>query len=172
MPLYAWVVYTNNPNGTEDTAYIAHFLTEEGEYITGVPIREPSGAETRYAAGTEFLFMGMEESSWTGEVTLYDGRVRELTVPTMVDPETGIEYLADPERKIACADYADFQYEDAITIRQMDEDGRFADNELITYASYIDIWDFYDSTGWRGPDGEGTATLLLISQSIWQMAIA
>ena len=159
---YAWVVYTDNPWQWTDAAYVAHYLNENGEYILLQPVSEPWSSDSMSGEATEFVFAGLEESSWTGEVTMYDGRKEEITVPTMTDPETGEVFLGDLKRKIACADYADFEYNDTITlIRQ--ENGSWYDGDLLIMMNMMKVWDFYNDIGWTGPDGDGTPVLMLMN---------
>ena len=159
---YAWVVYTDNPWKWTDAAYIAHYLNANGEYIDAQPVSEPWSSDSLSGTGTEFVFAGLEESSWTGEVTLEDGRTEEITVPTMTNPETGEVFLGDVKRRIACADYADFSYKYTITLIQP-ENGRWDDGDLLIMMNMVKVWDFFDETGWTGPDGDGTPVLLLMN---------
>ena len=112
--------------------------------------------------GTEFVLAGLEESSWTGEVTMYDGRKEEITVPTMTNPETGEVFLGDLKRKIACADFSDFEYKDTVTLIKQ-ENGSWYDGDLLTMMNMAKIWDFYNDIGWTGPDGDGTPVLMLMN---------
>ena len=162
MAYYAWIVYTDNPWQWTDVAYVAHYLNENGEYILSIPVSEPWSSDSMSGAGTEFVFDGLEESSWTGEVTLFDGRKEEITVPTMTDPETGEVFLGDLKRRIICADYTEFNSNETIA-RITQEDGRWDDGDLLILMNMIRVWDFYDGIGWTGPDGDGTPTLLLMN---------
>lgn len=159
---YAWVVYTDNPWQWTDAAYVAHYLNENGEYILSQPVSEPWSSDSLSGEGTEFVFAGLEESSWTGEVTMYDGRKEEITVPTMTNPETGEVFLGDLKRKIACADYADFEYNDTITLIKQ-ENGSWNDGDLLIMMNMMKVWDFYNDIGWTGPDGDGTPVLMLMN---------
>ena len=159
---YAWVVYTDNPWQWTDAAYVAHYLNENGEYIQSQPVSEPWSGDSLSGTGTEFVFAGLEESSWTGEVTMYDGRKEEITVPTMTNPETGEVFLGDLKRKIVCADFTDFESSSTITlIRQ--ENGSWYDGDLLTMMNMAKVWDFYNDIGWTGPDGDGTPMLMLMN---------
>ena len=159
---YAWVVYTDNPWQWTDAAYVAHYLNENGEYVLSQPVSEPWSSDSLSGAGTAFVFAGLEESSWTGEVTMYDGRKEEITVPTMTNPETGEVFLGDLKRKIACADFADFEYNDTITLIKQ-ENGRWDDGDLLIMMNMAKVWDFYNDIGWTGPDGDGTPVLMLLN---------
>ena len=108
--------------------------------------------------GREGFWQGIRESrQWTGEVTLFDGRTREVTVPVMRDA-AGHEYLGDLQRKILCADYAAWEYRGELKLREK-TDGRFDDGELLIYESIIRVWDFYNALNWPGADGRGTPIL-------------
>jgi len=159
---YAWVVYTDNPRQWTDAAYVAHYLNENGEYILSQPVSEPQSSDSMSGAGTEFVFAGMEESSWTGEVTMFDGRKEEITVPTMTNPETGEVFLGDVKRKIVCADFTDFVSNKTVTLIKQ-EDGVWNDGDLVTMMNMAKVWDFYNEIGWTGPDGDGTPVLMLMN---------
>ena len=154
-----WVVYTNNPDTAYDTAYLAHYVDIEGLYLYSLPVSEPNNADSLSGEGASLAFIGMEPSSWTGFVETQDGKKKEITIPTMIDPETGIEYLGDVKRKILCADFARYEFDDMITFRIRED---CPDNELLIYDTFVRVWDSYETTGWTGPDGDGTPTLLLM----------
>ena len=158
---YVWVVYTRNYRTDFDVAYMAHYVNCDGEYLYNIPVSEPGSNEAQTGEVATFAFQGMEPSTWTGTITRNDGSTEEITVPTMVDSETGDIILGDVERRILCADYADFSYNDSLTVRMQEGDG-FDNNELAIYDTYIKVWDFYESVGWTGPDDDGTPTLLLM----------
>lgn len=162
LTYYAWVVYTDNPWQWSEAAYVAHYLNENGEYILSQPVSEPWSTDSLSGAGTEFVFAGLEESSWTGEVTMFDGRKEEITVPTMTNPETGEVFLGDLKRKIACADFSDFYNDNTITLVSQ-ENGSWYDGDLLTMMNMTKVWDFYNEIGWTGPDGDGTPVLLLMN---------
>lgn len=159
---YAWVVYTDNPWHRTDAAFVAHYLNQNGEFILSQPVSEPESSDSMSGTGAEFVFAGLEESSWTGEVTLFDGRKTEITVPTMTDPKTGKVYLGDLKRKIACADYTDFMNNDTVTLIEP-EDGDWYVGDLLTLMNIGKVWDLYNEIGWPGPDGEGTPMLMLMN---------
>jgi len=52
-------------------------------------------------------------------------------------------------------------YDESITARSMDNNA-WADNELLIYDTFIRVYDNYLDTGWEGPDGDGSPTLLLM----------
>ncbi len=156
---YAWIVYTNNPDPQAETTYMAHYVDEQGEYLYGMPVMQPGDPDSHSGEGASLIFLDFEEDTWTGTVTKHDGTTKELTVPVLKDKETGERYLGDMNRKVLCIDYADYDFNDKITIRK-EEDGRFADNELLIYETFLRTYDLYEQAGWTGPDGEGTPTLL------------
>ena len=153
-----WVVYTNNPFKDLDVAYHACYVSQEGEFLGGVPVLAPYSSDEENASSTALVFQDMEPDVWSGEVTLFDGSVRSLVVPVVKDSD-GIRYLADLDRKILCVDYSDWTYNDELNIRN-DRDGKFDDGELLIYESMIRVWDFYNEVGWEGADGKGTPILL------------
>ena len=159
--MYVWVVYTDNPYSDVDTAYLANYVASDGEYVSSVPVRSPGNSDAKSGAAASFTFDKLEPDTWTGTVTKYHGETEEITVPVAKDPETGDILLADVERKIIAADYADYTYNDTYTFRK-EENGRFADNELLIYRGMIEIYDFYKGTGWEGASGDNEPILLLM----------
>ena len=159
--LYVWVVYTRNFYDDVDTAYLAHYVDCSGNYLYCNPVTEPGNTDALSGAGATFAFDGMEADTWTGTVTKYHGEKEEVTIPVAKDPQTGDIYLADVDRKIMCADYSDFWDEDTLTLRAA-QNGKFQDNEVLTYKSFVEIYDFFETIGWNGPDGEGSPTVLLM----------
>ncbi len=158
---YAWVVYTQNymQDVAKDMGYLAHYVDPEGAYMYALPISEPHNADAIAGDKANFDFDKYKEDTWKGTVTLHDGKTKEISVPVLVDPQTNEKILGDAKRKIICVDYAQFNNEEKLAPRV--GDGTSFDNtELLAYESFIRVWDYYDSIGWTGPDGEGTPTLL------------
>ncbi len=156
---YAWVVYTNNYFADVDTAYLAHYVDADGGYLYAIPVNVPNNADALAGDEANFPFGELEKATWSGTVTKHDGTKMDINVPILVDPETEEAILADGDRKIVCADYADFWFNEQISPRNEGEDS-FNNDELIIYDTFIKVWDFFESIGWTGPDGEGTPTLL------------
>ena len=157
----AYAVYTNNIYEEYETAYLVHYVDAEGSYLYCLPVAEPGDADVHSGEGTSLFFAGFEPDTWTGEVTLQDGSRKSLTVPVMKDKETGEICLGDISRKVICADCKDFEDEETISVRKQDK-GRFADNELMIYDTFLRVYDTYASAGWKCPDDNGTPTLLLM----------
>ena len=153
-----WVVYTDNPVAGLDVGYMAHYVSDQGEYLGLNPMAVPYSTNEETNSISELVFQGMEPDVWSGDVTLFDGTTRPLTVPVMKDAE-GNRYLGDVQRKIVCADYAQWENESNLEMR-VEKDGRFDDGELLIYESIIRVWDFYNMIGWEGADGKGTPILL------------
>lgn len=160
---YAWVVYTENIYPQFDAAYLAHYVKSNGEYLRALPISEPHNADALAGDVTAFVFDKMEETDWTGTITHNDGREEEITVPLMKDTETGKFILGDLKRKILCADFADYKYNDTLTARDSDTGETWNAGDLLTYYNFIRAWDYYNEIGWTGPDGDGTPSLLLMN---------
>ena len=161
-----WVVYSHNPafeaNASSDLPYLAHYVGLDGEYIRCNPVTAPGIRADRAGYPSAQAFDFMVEAEWRGEVTDGNGEKSELTVPVMRDSRTGVWYLGDPTRKIAVADFAKLVYGDGEMqmVASMENEG-WNDEDLITYANMIKVWDFYANLGWKGPDGIGTPILLL-----------
>lgn len=99
---------------------------------------------------------------YTGTVTRADGSKEKITVPILRDKKTGTYCLADGKRKIAMADYGKFVSDDEdgafLTSKKI---GGWENQDLLTFASYLNIYNFYDDIGWSSTDGRGTPILVL-----------
>lgn len=158
---FAWVVYTPNYDTSSEMPYLAHYVDANGSYLYALPINEPHNADAEKGDRANFDFGKYEQSTWTGTLTLHDGTTKEAEVPVLVDPSDNSVILGDAQRKILCADYAKWKYEETLAPRVSTESS-FDNVELLAYETFIQVWDFYDSIGWTAPDGEGTPTLLLM----------
>ncbi|MCR4884016.1 MAG: M4 family metallopeptidase [Clostridiales bacterium] len=164
--ILAWVVYSRNPrfsdNSFVDLPYLAHFVSMDGTYLRNCPVAIPEDPALDAGYSSAYAFEFMEADEWTGEVLEQDGNLRSLTVPVMKDTRTGVWYLADPVRKIAVGDFSALAYNDgAINLVAQTNNISWDDEDLITYANMIQVWDFYAAYGWKGPDGKATPVLLL-----------
>ena len=158
----AWAVYTPNYNANVDAGYMAHYVSEEGSYLYAIPISEPEDADSQKGTTVSFPFESYTQEERTYEVPPHDGSTKELTLPVLVDPQTGeVEYLGDATRKILCADFAQMG-EDRTIASPKEEDGTFSSYDLLVYDSFIRVWDAYDQIGWPGPDGQSSASLLVM----------
>ena len=158
---YVWAVYTENTNPKNDTAYMVHYVTEGGEYLYSEPSFGTGGLGLIGGLLPSFDFSSMQEDTWTGTVTHFNGTEEEITVPVMVDPADGTVILGDKQRQILCADAAKWNFYSNLSVRTSEEED-FDSQEVLTYYNFIRIWDYYDSIGWHGPDGLGTPSLLLM----------
>ena len=160
--LLYWVVYSDNPKGEAAYPYMAHYVAADGTWLYSNEVKSPRDEASRSGFTAAYAFDGMEAAKWSGTVTDLHGELRQLTVPVMLDPETGTYYLGDVERRIALGEYYDFAYEDEVLnlVSSQENDG-WEDDDLLTYANYIRVWDYYADMGWTGPDGNLTPSLLL-----------
>ncbi len=162
----AWIVFSENPRFRQeyvvDLPYMAHYVSMTGEYLGSSAVTVPGDSAAQGGYPSAYAFEFMEESEWTGEVTDTLGASRTLTVPVMRDSRTGIWYLGDAARKIAVAEFAAFAYgEERVVMVSSPDNSGWKDEDLITYANMIRVWDFYAASGWIGPDGVGTPVLML-----------
>ena len=158
---YAWVVYTDNYDTDSEMGYLAHYVDANSDYLYALPIAEPHNADALTGDKPNFDFSKYQPETWTGTVTLHDGSTKEITVPVLVDSASNTQLLGDAQRKILCADYAQWNQQDILAPRTSDN-ASFDNVELIAYEAFIQVWDFFAGIGWTGPDGEGTPTLLLM----------
>lgn len=70
---YAWVVYTRNYYEDVDTAYLAHYVDSNGEYLYCNPVTAPGNKDALSGSGAVFTFEGLEADTWTGKVKKYHG---------------------------------------------------------------------------------------------------
>ncbi|MCR5775227.1 MAG: M4 family metallopeptidase [Lachnospiraceae bacterium] len=159
---YTWAVYTNNFEDDYDSAYLVHYVDASGEYLYSLPISRPGNDEALSGATATFSFDNMEPGEWSGTIRTLKGDTRSVTVPVMTDKETGETILGDAERKILCADYNAFYDEESISYL-VSNNNSWDDRDIMTYYNYIRVYDFYADTGWVGPDGVETPSLLLMN---------
>ncbi len=158
----AWAVYSNNPDagGSFDMMYMEFFVSYSGEFLYCLPVGSLSTSNTDAFKASEY-FDNMQPTTWSGEVTLYDGTRLAITVPIAYNPSDGRYYLCDTERKIMVAAYYNFAYEGFINFTTSDDGTVWDNNHLITYYNYIRAYDFYASQGLYSADGFGTPILIL-----------
>ncbi len=165
--IYAWVVYTDNIFNDADTknkvdaAYYAHYVSCDGEYLSCIPVSDMGNKEALSGSTATFSFKDMESDTWSGTVRTLSGKKKTVEIPIMVDRQTGEQILGDANRKILCAMYPDFRFEETVT-PCVSKNGKWDDEYIITYYNYISIYDLYETTGWKGPDSEETPSLLLM----------
>ena len=76
---YVWAVYTENTNPKNDTAYMVHYVTEGGEYLYSEPSFGTGGLGLIGGLLPSFDFSSMQEDTWTGTVTHFNGTEEEIT---------------------------------------------------------------------------------------------
>lgn len=156
-----WVVYAEAPAGsTNDQAWLASYVSVDGEYLYSIPVTQPNSDEALGGEATGFDFAAYDQDEKTFEVKKA-GKSAKVTVPVLVDKKTGeVAWLGDAERQILCVDYTEFT-ENQELVSPVEEDGKsFNDMDLAVYETYIRIWDFFKSINWTGPNGRGSSTLL------------
>ena len=111
---YVWVVYTNNPDGSQthssDLPYLAHYVTMDGEYLYSLPTIIPGDEAGASGFDASYVFEFMESVNYTGYVDLSGGEELEISVDVMRDKRTGMYYLGNLERRIVVADCWEFLY--------------------------------------------------------------
>lgn len=158
---YAWTVYTKNYHDEGDAAYLAHYVSADGDYLYSIPVGTPGNTDAQLGERADFDWDALEPSEWTGNVVLHDGTTKELTIPVAIN-EDGEVLLADVERKVLCADYPTYADSNEVyALASLDQ--TFESVDVLVYSTFLRIWDFYDSIGWTGPDGLGTPSLLLMN---------
>lgn len=152
----AYIVYTNNPDASiEQTglSYLAHYVGSNGEYLYSMAVHSIEDEKSQAGSDALAAFQGLQEASYTGDVILSDGSSRQVTVPVLFDEAAGMYYLADAQRKIAVVDGYTYSCEKEMVMRSSPDNMGWEDNDLITYANYITVYDFFAEIGVRSPNG-------------------
>ena len=91
----------------------------------------------------------------------------EVTVPLIIDPETGTRYLADIDRQLICIDLAKLeQVGDRQEIMPIDLDSELVDDsQLVTYYMVTQVYDYFAKYGWYGPNGKDQPSMLQFDTS-------
>lgn len=161
-----YVVYTSNPYSDAyefGLNYYAVYVTTDGRLLDSIPV---AALKTDNLNADSFqadsYFEALEQSYLTITTTKCNGEEEELTVPVAYNPNTGLYYLADVERKIMVSDFTDFIYRGGVVGTVTSADGyTWEKNDLLAYDRYIKLYDFYASLGLKSPDGCGTPILVL-----------
>lgn len=164
---HAWAVFTNYPEEEEapdGRGYLEHLISYDGFYLGYLAVSSPEELVLGDDAQTEaarYWFDGLEEASYTGTVRLHDGTERTVTVPVACDPADGTYYLADVNRHILLADCYSWMYKNEIAPWMSENNTGWPDAYLLTYESYIRVYDFYRDYGLESVDGFGTPIVIL-----------
>ena len=159
-----YVVYTNNPDADAsfDMPYLEHLVTTDGSYLTIIPASS-FATSSGDAIDNSHYFDNMKVETYTTTVELQDGTSRKLSVPISYNSRDKKYYLMDPSRKIAVAQYYDFNYRNySVNFVTSDTIDGWSDNNLLAYANYIVMYDFYADHGIRSVDSFGTPILVTV----------
>ena len=163
---HAWAVFTDYPpeeNPPEGRAFLEHLVSYDGRYLMYMAVTSPNEMVKGDNAKEELAlawFEGKEADSWTGNVTLHDGSTKEITVPVVKDA-AGNYYLADLSRHILLADYTAYASETKLIPWTCRNNNDWPNHYLITYNTYLKIYDFFASYGMTSIDGFGMPLLIL-----------
>ena len=162
--MLAWVVYVNvGSSKGADQSWLASYVNVGGDYMYSVPVSEPNNPEALRAESTEFDFDAYDQKDMTFTVEK-DGSSAQVTVPVLVDKQTGaVAFLGDAKRKILCADYAQFNDDGKVASPFEDDGVSFNEMDVAVYENFLRIWDLFAQMSWKGPDGVGSPTLLLMN---------
>lgn len=164
---HCWAVFTKAPEDgsmSERPAYLEHLISYEGEYLYYMYVNSPEELVFGEDVMTEVAltwFAGLEPAQYTGTVTKHDGTKKEITVPVAYDPVEDVYYLADVERHILLSDYYSYMVEGEYDPLVSKDNTGWPDVYLLTYDSYIKIYDFYEMLGIKSIDDFGAPILLL-----------
>ena len=141
---------------------MAHYISSQGTYLYETPIFRMNSKEAESGGDSQRIFEGKTALTYTGNVTMHDGSTQEISVPILFDETDKVYYLADAQRKIIVADYWEFIHNGGnLQFSSGEENGGWDNNQLLAYANYIKIYDFFNDIGWSSTDGRGTPILLL-----------
>lgn len=164
---HAWAVFTDYPSEAsppEGRGYLEHLVAYDGSYLMYMAVSSPQELVLGDNAQTELAltwFEGMEADTWTGTVTLHDGTKKNITVPVVCDPKTGTYYLADLQRHILLADYYEYSFEKKYVPWSSQDNTGWPQHYLLTYETYIKVYDFFAEYGLVSVDGFGMPILIL-----------
>ena len=164
-----WSVFTNNPDmssGSSDLPFLQHFVSYSGQYLmnlpcstTKAPLLEKDDALERRAKA---MFEGYDRETWTGQVTLHDGKRMDLTVPVARSREDGRYYLMDLDRMMLVADYREAFYGSGeLVISSSETNSGWKDKELIAMYNIGRAYDYFADHGYRSVDGIGIPLAIL-----------
>jgi hypothetical protein len=108
----AYAVFTNNPYMTSsfDMAYYEHFVGLDGTFMYSLPVASMV-TENDDSFQASAYFEGLEQTTYSGYVRLYEGSLKHIEVPIAYNPSDGLYYLCDVEREIIVADHRSVYYE-------------------------------------------------------------
>lgn len=158
---HAYAVYCDNPYMTKDfdMAYVETFVSYSGELLQNVEVASLD-TDNMDAYKVSDYFEGLETSTYTTDVLLYNNTIRTITVPIAYNPKNGLYYLCDVERKIMVADFGGFVYNGSLDFITSEDGKHWMNNHLIAYDNYIKVYDFYASEGLYSVDGSGLPILI------------
>ena len=93
-----------------DLPYLAHYVTQGGEYLYNLPTILPGDAAGSAGYDASYVFEFMEPVDYTGYVDYSDGTEHEISVTLMRDTRTGMYYLGNIEHRIVVADCWEFLF--------------------------------------------------------------
>ena len=164
---HAWAVFSNFPSdfdAPDGRTYMEHLVAYDGGYLMYLAVSSPEELVLGDNAITELAlswFDGLEADTYTGTVTLHDGTTREITVP-VARAADGTYYLADVDRHILLTDCYEFMYDGFQYLAYTSDDNTgWPEHYLITYDTYIKVYDFFTKMGLRSMDGFGAPILIL-----------
>ena len=163
----AWVVYVQSPsNDGDDQGYLANYVSIDGNFLYNMPVSEPNTTEVINGENTDFDFDAYDQQQVTFDIEEGD-KIVQVTVPALLDPQTDkVAFLGDAQRKILCVDYTELT-ENNQFVSAFEEDGEsFNAQDVKVYANFIRIYDFFESMGWKGPNGQGSPALLMVDYRI------
>ncbi|MCR5107796.1 MAG: M4 family metallopeptidase [Lachnospiraceae bacterium] len=159
-----YTIMTNNPGaGTDSTCapFLEHMVTRQGNYVGAMPSYYSSETdETRDYDILDEWFEKSQPESYSTTVTTEIGNKYDITVPVMY--HNGNYYLEDPERDIICCDFWEFEYNKNIKVVSSGDNKDWDQDYIMAYHNYIESYDFFADTGWKGPDGDGGHIILLM----------
>ncbi|WP_024865005.1 M4 family metallopeptidase [Butyrivibrio sp. FCS014] len=160
-----YVFFKDNPlidESFEAMRYIAVYFSKDGKNLFWYLPTATLGveADTSYYNNDDY-FKGMQATTWSGSVNFLNGGNLDVTINVAYNPNDGMYYMMDLERKIAVADCYDFLYKGATLTFLKSKDNTWDERDIAAMYNYECAYDAYKAIGIKSPDGFSTPILLL-----------
>ena len=160
-----YVLFKDNPeidSSFEAMRYISVYMSKDGQSLFWyLPTATLSVEQDTSYYNNEDYFKGMQSATWSGKVDFLQGGQLDVTINVAYNPNDGLYYMMDLDRKIAVADCYDFIYQGAKLTFLTSKDNTWEQRDIAAMYNYECSYDAYKSIGIKSPDGFSTPILLL-----------
>ena len=163
--VHAYFIVTDtcaeNLSGFDDLPYTIHYVGTDGTYYGSLNSGSTvPGMDSDYYP-TRSYFDGMEQTTWTGTVSLGNVGQATITIPVAYNPSNGLYYMMDLERYIAVADYSDYAFSNTLTFLTSTNNS-WEERDIVAYYNYQRAWDAYANDNICCGPGGGYEPMLLL----------